>query len=289
MTPVTWVIGQAERAEFRPVLEQLQTLAGARFVACPDISAALGAPEIPDLILILQSHPDEFTRRDFQRLLQHAPIARLVVASGAWCEADGRTRQVWPVAVRVPVSRAVDRLAIEWALLTGEPGRLLPLTATRDECFAAECAAAPPRLDGLLISVQSPDRAWRATQEILITSAGGSIAASPTEAELIWLDGDPWETGGKRLLQQVQAASPRANLVVSLDFPLPELVETVRSLGAQAVLPKLAADASLLGELQGARKPDSGWPAAGASSRSPGPENAGVSACASDLGLPRKV
>lgn len=103
MTPVTWILGRADRSEFASTLDWLsERTDSARTVRWPDIASALADKTgvIPDLVVILQSHPDEFSSAETARLLTRAPIARLIVIAGAWCEADGRRRDLWPMALR---------------------------------------------------------------------------------------------------------------------------------------------------------------------------------------------
>lgn len=243
MTPVVWILGRADRPEFAPVLHWIRGAAGTASPNFdPDIAAALANPVagIPDLVVVLQSHPDEYSSADIARLLAHAPIARWIVVAGAWCEADGRRRGLWPTGARVPAVWAVERLQAEWSLLTAGQGTPLPLTATRDECFAADHPPSDIILDGLRVYLASPDRAWRETQAILIQQAGATPVEDPDQATVLWLDGDPWEAAGRHQVNAFHAEQPDTPIVVSLDFPLPELVEDVRAAGATAVLPKLA-------------------------------------------------
>ncbi len=60
------------------------------------------------------------------------PLARLVCCYGPWCASDGRTRDIWPLAVRVPVDAAAERIRRELEVLSGRR-QPLPLTASRDE------------------------------------------------------------------------------------------------------------------------------------------------------------
>lgn len=253
MTPVVWILGRADRPEFAPVLHCIRGAAGAASpIFGPDIAAVLAnrAAGIPDLVVALQSHPDEYSSAEIARLLAHAPIARWIVVAGAWCEADGRRRDLWPTAARVPAVWAVERLQTEWSLLIAGQGTPLPLTATRDECFAADHPPSDIPLNGLRVYVASPDRSWRETQAILIQQAGATPVEDPDQATVLWLDGDPWETGGRHQVEAFHAEQPDTPIVVSLDFPLPELVEDVRTAGATAVLPKLAPVGLQLRELQ---------------------------------------
>lgn len=142
----------------------------------------------PDLVVVLQHWPDEWTARDVRRLFTLFPLARWVSACGVWCESDGRNRDVFPGALRVFARSAVLRLEREWAaiwrsdaerfstdgssILSGSsnfPDRL-PLTAGREECFAYDAVACSDGLsfdgfsfdgDGKVIGVVSPDRVLR--------------------------------------------------------------------------------------------------------------------------------
>lgn len=253
MTPFTWILGRADRSEFALTFDWLsERTDSARTATWPDIESALAdrSGVLPDFVVVLQSHPDEFSSAIIARLLTRAPIARLVVVAGAWCEADGRRRDLWPAAVRVPAVWAIQRLQAEWSLLNGETGNPVPLTATRDERFAADHPQSDASLAGGNFTVVSPDRAWRETWCLLIELAGGSVESDPAQAGILWLDGDPWESGGQQQLKAYREAHPELPIVVSLDFPLPELVEQVQAAGASTVVPKLAPEAFLLRELQ---------------------------------------
>jgi hypothetical protein len=61
-------------------------------------------------------------------------LARLICCYGPWCASDGRTRDVWPLSIRVPTALASRRIDLELEVLTGTRWPL-PLTASRDEIF----------------------------------------------------------------------------------------------------------------------------------------------------------
>jgi len=88
----------------------------------------------PELVLVCQHGSDEYTTPDVHRLIGLYPLARLVCCYGPWCASDGRTRDIWPLAVRVPVDAAPDRIRRELDVLSGSR-QPLPLTASRDEIF----------------------------------------------------------------------------------------------------------------------------------------------------------
>jgi hypothetical protein len=88
----------------------------------------------PELVIVCQHGSDEFAEPDVHRLIGLFPLARLVCCYGHWCASDGRTRDIWPLAVRVPVDAATERVRRELDVLSGRRPPL-PLTASRDEIF----------------------------------------------------------------------------------------------------------------------------------------------------------
>jgi hypothetical protein len=108
----------------------------ARFVAGVADVANRKAEEgwFPELVIVCQHGSDEFAEADVHRLIGLFPLARLVCCYGPWCASDGRTRDIWPLAVRVPVDVAAQRIRRELDVLAGRR-RPLPLTASRDEIF----------------------------------------------------------------------------------------------------------------------------------------------------------
>ena len=88
----------------------------------------------PDLIVICQQTPDEYAAAEVHALLTAFPLSRCVCGYGRWCASDGRTRDTWPLAVRVPAESAARRIDIELEVIAGTRAPL-PLTASRDEIF----------------------------------------------------------------------------------------------------------------------------------------------------------
>jgi hypothetical protein len=88
----------------------------------------------PDLVIICQHWPDEYTPAEFRQMLGAFPLARPVCCYGPWCASDGRTRDVWPLSIRVPSEYAARRIDLELEVLAGTRWPI-PLTASRDELF----------------------------------------------------------------------------------------------------------------------------------------------------------
>ncbi|HET6324955.1 MAG TPA: hypothetical protein VFG04_09665 [Planctomycetaceae bacterium] len=117
----------------------------------PNVTEALaGTPADawhPDLVIVCQHWPDEYTAGEVRQLLAAFPLARVICCYGLWCGSDGRTRDVWPLSVRVPAEFSARRIDLELEVLT-DARWPLPLTASRDEIFLfdPDCRipAAPP-------------------------------------------------------------------------------------------------------------------------------------------------
>ena len=88
----------------------------------------------PDLVIVCQHWPEEYTATEVRQLLAEFPLARLICCYGPWCASDGRTRDIWPLSVRVPAEFAGRRIDLEIEVLGGTRWPL-PLTASRDEIF----------------------------------------------------------------------------------------------------------------------------------------------------------
>jgi hypothetical protein len=133
------LIGDTQPAELHPVEALLRApFPGPKLRRVERLSAARVADLSADLIVVCQSWSDEYTAGEVAALLSAAPLARILCVYGRWCDSDGRTRDVWPLAVRVPAAKFETRLLHELKVLAGTLPPL-PLTATRTEIFAAQC------------------------------------------------------------------------------------------------------------------------------------------------------
>jgi hypothetical protein len=132
------VIGDLFSPEMRTVERRVEELArGTGDVrSAAHVSEALAMcsaePRHPDLVIVCQLWPDEYAAPEVGQLLEVFPLARLICCYGAWCGSDGRTRDIWPLSVRVPTASAARRIDFELEVLAGARGPL-PLTASRDE------------------------------------------------------------------------------------------------------------------------------------------------------------
>lgn len=55
----------------------------------------------PDMVLLAQARPGQFTRGQVERLHRASPVSRLVALLGTWCEGETRSGRPWPGVVRI--------------------------------------------------------------------------------------------------------------------------------------------------------------------------------------------
>lgn len=238
------LIGQDDRAEMRPIVDWLaERVTPDDLFRCPSFTAWLEMrrPDWhPDLVVVLESHPDEFTSADVGQLFSAAPLARIVCCAGAWSESAGRTRKIWPLALRVPAVHARSRLEREWNLLSGQRSDFhLPSTGSREEWFAAHYSAPIAHHSGweLTVQIESPDAAYRQMLTDLLIRLGLRVAADKSASvhAILW-DADPWSQRRAEELQRLAAIGP---VIALSDWATSNLQQELLRGGAHAVVSKL--------------------------------------------------
>ncbi|MSR60532.1 MAG: hypothetical protein EXS05_23300 [Planctomycetaceae bacterium] len=261
--PLILMLGDPQAAPMQPVVQCLEASCGTvrRAATFADVRRLVSDDNRhPDLIVVLQTWSDQFFGGEVLELLSLAPLARIVCADGDWCDSDGRTRDQWPLAVRVRVAMAANRIKRELAAIGGEPNgrqigrqismgaRPLPLTASRGEIYAADFetslapAAAPVR-----VAVTSPDRAFREMLTRALRTAGQHVvepSGQQAPAVLVW-DADPWDAQRAEELAQLRARLPETHLIATVGFMRPELCDELCRAGSDSVWFKLAPYAAL--------------------------------------------
>lgn len=195
----------------------------------PDVAVAslptLGnLPEVanpPDIVVVLQEHPEQISSQQVRDLLNAFALSRLIVSCGPWCISDGRTRQLWPAACRVPALRLLPRLRRELAVVRGAAAPL-PLTADRDECWEDDFAAPRAVVQlPLRLRISTPDPAVDEWLTDALTAAGHHIVHAPdAPADVLLFDVDPWRAQRLREL--------RDHLQARLDLPVVALAADPR-------------------------------------------------------------
>ena len=237
------VLGDTNRAEMRSLSQWLHDRIGSagHFVAASDTSQleqVISTDIFPELIVVFQSWPDQFPARDVSNLFALAPLARIVVCHGAWCESDGRNRQVWPQSVCVPVWAATARIDREWRLIQS-PGDDLPIpsSASRDEVFAADHPAIKAGHDMPTAYIDTPDASYRQFLIEYLTEAGFRV--TDDNPAILVFDADPWGAQRIEALTELRNTYSDADFVAAASLIQPPLEEELRRFGINAVFPKL--------------------------------------------------
>src|SRR5262245_34618790 len=259
-------IGDVSLQDLQDVTDALARLAAGTIVrTAADVA---GARQIvdeegwhPDLVVVLQAWPDQYSESEVHDLIALCPLARIVSCYGPWCDSDGRTRTIWPPAVRVSAAAAQGRLAHE---LTGLRQResasaTLPLTASRAEIFEFDFdgpQVVESRPAALTMVVISPDRRWREMIASSLKATGVDVFDSQAEArpQAIIFDADPWDDVRMEALRAVRAKNELARIVIAVGFPRPDLEFGVFQSGADSVWFKLAPLQELHDELSHGRR-----------------------------------
>lgn len=240
------VLGEVTHAEMRPVVNAaLGVFADADVRVAPHASVISSEEDwSPDVAVVCQSRPDEFSAADVHALFARFPVTRWVCCFGVWCESDGRNRDAWPFGARVPARMARSRLERERDVLNGlcDP---LPLTAGREEAFAFDYAAGNAgRKPGLTGAVKSADPALRRAFADRLPVIGATITDAESADVILW-DADPWNEAAAARLRRLRAANPAAAIVALLGLELPGDERMVTAAGADVVLAKLTGERGL--------------------------------------------
>lgn len=213
--------------------------------------------EFPDLTIFVQTWSDEFPFRDVLSLPGFGPLSRVLCCYGPWCVSDGRSRQDWPLSLRIPLEHFGAALRLEMQQLTAadQSGAPLPWTAGRDEIFGTRQrpisagSASGPRC---VIRVISPDRKLAELWVELVRKAGFPVAAegSAGGGQVVLWDADPFDHAMRQRWSEFRRRFPASQMVALSGFVTADFVRELQDLGATTVIPKLLPLASLVDEIR---------------------------------------
>ena len=254
------LLGDTDRTEFQGA--RLRLGAWGAVYAFAEVAAALAALAageiVPDVIVVVQAFPGQFSHAVLDRLRRLAPLARVIGLLGSWCEGEMRTGSPWPGTVRtywhqwaVRCDRELRRLAkgesCAWAL---------PPTATEEERLLADRAEdGPPRQGMVVIFAQSQEMAeWLSAacrrRGFATVWLHPPVTARLEGAVAAIFDGGDLGEGQSRDLGRLVAALHPAPVLTLLDFPRVSDREHALSVGAAAIVSKPVAVDDLLWELE---------------------------------------
>jgi DNA-binding NarL/FixJ family response regulator len=254
------LLGNTDRTEFHGARLRLE--AWGTVDAFAEVAAALAALAagqiVPDVIVVVQAFPGQFSHSVLDRLRRLAPLARVIGLLGSWCEGEMRTGSPWPGAVRtywhqwaIRCDRQLCRLAkgesCAWAL---------PPTATEEERLLADMGEAWPQRQGMVVIwAQSREMAeWLSaacrSRGLATVWQRPPITARVEGAVAAIFDGGDLGEDQSHDLERLVAALHPAPVLTLLDFPRVSDRAHAFSVGAAAVVSKPVAVDDLLWELE---------------------------------------
>jgi CheY-like chemotaxis protein len=267
------LLGDTHRPEFRDARSCLDRWGDVREYADETQAAAALIKDllVPDVIVVAQAFPGQFSHQAIDHLRRLAPLARVVGLMGSWCEGEMRTGRPWPAVVRTYWHQWTARCNRELHRLTAGAGGswALPLTATEEERLLADvCAGCQPLVPqdntacpsrGLVvIRARSREMAeWLSAacrSQGFATVCERSMATARIEgATAAIFDGGDLGQAEYDDLRRLTAALRPAPTIALLTFPRAEDYARARAAGAAAVLSKPLAVEDLLWELKNVR------------------------------------
>jgi CheY-like chemotaxis protein len=253
------LLGDADRTEFHDARVCLDRWGPVCEVAEIDAAAAMLAKgEVaPDVIVVAQSFPGQFSHDAIDRLRRLAPLARILGVMGSWCEGEMRSGLPWPATVRTYWHQWPARCHREFGRLAAGQrcSWALPLTATDEERLLVDTAESWPRRQGLVV-IRSPSfemadwlsAACRRRGLATLLQRAPSAARVEGAAAGIFDGSDLGEDECAELERLALALRP-APVVVLLAFPRAEHYRLALSSGAAAVLSKPVAVEDLYWQL----------------------------------------
>ncbi len=202
----------------------------------------------PELIVLAQSIPGEFRQSDIDRLSDLAPLARIIVVAGTWCEGEMRTGSRLAGTLRLywyefaPWWRAALRnlaagLCPPWSLPLDNPQAGRGISNTHNV----------PKPPTGTVLVDAADYAVFESLSSALASFGINAAWTrhddPTRfpkhiAAGIWDGGQLNRQELAHLTSFCQKIQAHGKVVALLDFPRVEHIEQTRAAGAAAVFGK---------------------------------------------------
>jgi hypothetical protein len=272
------LVGESTTSEFDAVADELlSAIPDATFRVVRDLaqlSTDLQDEGVPDLIIFVLTWPDEFRFSELIALPWIGPLTQVLCVYGAWCVSDGRSRQDWPLALRIPLEHLSAEVLAAFArnANSGPVARVrgradststIPWTAGRDEVFAARYAfdlpqslvETAPVQTTRRVRISSPDLAqaqfWR---DLAILGAYQIQHQTNAPADLLLWDGDPFgssRSNSELLETWANLTNDRSDtkIVVLTGFQTSAMVARYQSLGASAVISKLLPISALMGRL----------------------------------------
>lgn len=243
------VIG-SDTPDLRTAIASLRGQGGASYM--PGVQAAEPwlKQHIPTLIVLLQRFPGEIHEHELDQLRRQAPLARISVIAGSWCEGENRSGHLlegvdraywhqWPARYAANLARLSSGEASAWSQ---------PLTATDDERLLATAARqqSPRHIDVVSRERESGDALADACRQLgfraIIRSASNVAAGQPLDTHGQRADCILWDADMRAVIdpQEVKiVCGPSGTPVVALvGFPRVDVMERALAAGVHSIVSK---------------------------------------------------
>jgi len=215
------------------------------------------SPQSPELIVLAQSRPGEFTDAAIEALGRSAPLTRLWRVAGAWCEGEGRSApppagctsaywHQWPARWGRELSRNGRGELASWTLpLTASPEERLFAIAAEPLAlgsgpivvFARHPASAAALVDVCRLGGYEPKLVDAASLPAMHGPARRSAGTAGKELVILW-DATPEQIGDPAAVQIVREACGAGPLVAVVGFVRPDDCRLAAAAGVAAVVTK---------------------------------------------------
>lgn len=242
------VVGDRTRGEFASVVGDLEASRSVEVVG--EIVQAerrlRTADALPELVVLAQSYPGEFSPRAVEGLRRLAPLARIVGLLGSWCEGEARSGEPWPAVPRVYWHQWTRRASRELPRRGGGGGASwqLPPTASEEERLLAVSPVDWAMGQGLVAVRTSCFEMAELMTDLLCRAGYGAVWLEPwrparlTGLSAVLFDGDDLRGDGFAELGRLVAVHRPVPVLALLDFPRTDDVARAREAGAAGVVSK---------------------------------------------------
>ena len=267
--PRVLFIGDERHPEFRDAIAWLRkhtqltvaaTCRNAREICGDRRDPTDQPPNEPDVILVGQSRPGQFAANDLEQLHRLAPLARLVVLLGSWCEGETRTGHPWPGVVRLYWHQWQPRFARE--LLRGGAFAVwsLPRTTTDVEQLL-HVTPRPFQTNSGLVAIHTYDPLAFDCLADACRLGGFTVARVPPDAKrgvrgaaaAIWESRVGSDVEFESLRQFAESLAP-VPVVAILSFPRLDDIVRAHTAGAAAIVAKPFLVEDLLWQIENAMR-----------------------------------
>jgi CheY-like chemotaxis protein len=247
------LLGDTDRHEFgaaRSCLDRWGDVQAFRDVAAAAEAMAAGQV-VPDVIVVAEAFPGQFSHRAVDQLRRQSPFARVIGLMGSWCEGEMRTGTPWPGVARTYWHQWAARCDRELRRLAEGQNCawMLPPTATEEERLLADLTHPwPPRRGLVVIRARSHEMtewlsaACRSRGYATVWQRAAAAARVEGATAALFDTAELNENENGELRRMVATLDP-APVIVLLSFPRADDSKRALSAGAAAVVSKpLAVD-----------------------------------------------